>query len=26
MQLMFQYLRYVTTPHRWTHTHVGHIQ
>jgi hypothetical protein len=26
MQLMFQHLRYVTTPHRWTHTHVGHIQ
>ena len=26
MQLMFQHLRYATTPHRWTHTHVGHIQ
>jgi serine/threonine-protein phosphatase 2B catalytic subunit len=26
LQLMFQNLRYVTTPHRWTYTHVGHIQ
>ena len=26
MQLMFQNLRYVTTPHRWAYTQVGHIQ
>jgi serine/threonine-protein phosphatase 2B catalytic subunit len=26
MQVMFQHLRYVTTPYRWTYTHVGHIQ
>lgn len=26
MQLMFQNLRYVTAPHRWIYTHVGHVQ
>ena len=26
LQLMFQNLRYATATHRWTHTHVGHIQ
>ena len=26
MQLMFQNLRYATATHRWTCTHVGHIQ
>jgi hypothetical protein len=26
MQVMFQNLRYATATHRWTYTHVGHMQ
>jgi hypothetical protein len=26
MQVMFQNLRYAATTHRWTYTHVGHMQ